>query len=60
MSTILYFRLMQACIDLTFDYVHSRKQFDTKIGEFQLIQVCLRPQIMLNINITLTYYVYYS
>ncbi|KAF0710801.1 isovaleryl-CoA dehydrogenase, mitochondrial [Aphis craccivora] len=30
--------LMQACIDLTFDYVHSRKQFDTKIGEFQLIQ----------------------
>ncbi|XP_025208814.1 isovaleryl-CoA dehydrogenase, mitochondrial [Melanaphis sacchari] len=30
--------LMQACIDLTFDYVHSRKQFNTKIGEFQLIQ----------------------
>lgn len=52
MSTILYFRLMQACIDLTFDYVHSRKQFDTKIGEFQLIQVCLRLQIMLNINIS--------
>ncbi|XP_025408387.1 isovaleryl-CoA dehydrogenase, mitochondrial [Sipha flava] len=30
--------LMQACIDLTFDYVHSREQFNTKIGEFQLIQ----------------------
>lgn len=38
---------MQACIDLTFDYVHSREQFNTKIGEFQLIQV--RPQTMLNV-----------
>jgi alkylation response protein AidB-like acyl-CoA dehydrogenase len=36
------FRLMQACIDLTFDYVHSREQFNTKIGEFQLIQVRIR------------------
>lgn len=33
---------MQGSIDLAFDYVHSREQFNTKIGEFQLIQVCLR------------------
>ncbi|VVC29074.1 Hypothetical protein CINCED_3A006336 [Cinara cedri] len=30
--------LMQASVDLAFDYVHSREQFKTKIGEFQLIQ----------------------
>jgi len=30
--------LMQACCDTAFNYAHERKQFDTKIGEFQLIQ----------------------
>ncbi|XP_050433378.1 isovaleryl-CoA dehydrogenase, mitochondrial [Adelges cooleyi] len=30
--------LMQASADLAFDYVHSREQFDKKIGEFQMIQ----------------------
>lgn len=29
---------MQACCDVAFDYVHTRKQFNTKIGEFQLMQ----------------------
>ncbi|GBM94169.1 Isovaleryl-CoA dehydrogenase, mitochondrial, partial [Araneus ventricosus] len=30
--------LMQACCDVAFDYVHQRKQFGQRIGEFQLIQ----------------------
>nr|XP_022901928.1 isovaleryl-CoA dehydrogenase, mitochondrial [Onthophagus taurus] len=30
--------VMQACCDLAFGYAHDRKQFDQKIGEFQLIQ----------------------
>lgn len=30
--------IMQACCDVTFDYVHVRKQFGQRIGEFQLIQ----------------------
>ncbi|XP_035212154.1 isovaleryl-CoA dehydrogenase, mitochondrial-like [Stegodyphus dumicola] len=30
--------IMQACCDVTFDYVHQRKQFGQRIGEFQLIQ----------------------
>ena len=30
--------LMQASIDIAFDYAHTRKQFNTRIGEFQLIQ----------------------
>lgn len=31
--------LMQASCDVAFAYAHVRKQFNTKIGEFQLIQV---------------------
>lgn len=30
--------LMQAACDVTFDYVHQRKQFGQAIGEFQLVQ----------------------
>ncbi|RZF40332.1 hypothetical protein LSTR_LSTR006941 [Laodelphax striatellus] len=30
--------IMQACCDIAFDYVNERKQFNQKIGEFQLIQ----------------------
>ncbi|XP_076317798.1 isovaleryl-CoA dehydrogenase, mitochondrial isoform X2 [Tachypleus tridentatus] len=30
--------IMQACCDVSFDYVHQRKQFGKRIGEFQLIQ----------------------
>merc|ERR1711892_1318397 len=30
--------IMQACCDTAFAYAHERKQFETKIGEFQLIQ----------------------
>lgn len=31
--------IMQACCDIAFAYAHARKQFDKRIGEFQLIQV---------------------
>ena len=31
--------LMQASCDTAFAYAHQRTQFDTKIGEFQLLQV---------------------
>lgn len=31
--------IMQACCDVAFGYAHVRKQFNRKIGEFQLIQV---------------------
>lgn len=30
--------IMQACLDVVVPYVHERKQFDTPIGEFQLMQ----------------------
>jgi len=30
--------LMQACMDVVIPYVHDRKQFDTPIGQFQLMQ----------------------
>ncbi|CAL5220408.1 g2419 [Coccomyxa viridis] len=30
--------LMQSCLDVVLPYVHDRKQFGQKIGEFQLIQ----------------------
>ncbi|MDB5492491.1 MAG: acyl-CoA dehydrogenase, N-terminal domain protein [Micavibrio sp.] len=30
--------IMQACMDLVIPYIHDRKQFDTPIGEFQLMQ----------------------
>jgi isovaleryl-CoA dehydrogenase len=30
--------IMQACLDLVLPYVHQRKQFETAIGEFQLMQ----------------------
>ncbi|CAH1793946.1 unnamed protein product [Owenia fusiformis] len=30
--------IMQACCDVTFDYVHQREQFGKKIGTFQLMQ----------------------
>lgn len=30
--------LMQACCDVAFDYVHQRKAFGQRIGEFQLMQ----------------------
>lgn len=31
--------IMQACCDVAFSYAHERKQFKTRIGEFQMIQV---------------------
>jgi len=30
--------LMQACCDVSFDYVHNRQQFEQPIGHFQLMQ----------------------
>ncbi|ENN77348.1 hypothetical protein YQE_06174, partial [Dendroctonus ponderosae] len=30
--------IMQACCDIAFSYAHVRKQFNRRIGEFQLIQ----------------------
>jgi isovaleryl-CoA dehydrogenase len=33
--------IMQACLDAVLPYVHERKQFGQKIGEFQLIQAKL-------------------
>ena len=33
--------IMQACLDLTLPYVHERKQFGRRIGEFQLMQARL-------------------
>ncbi|MFN0161969.1 MAG: isovaleryl-CoA dehydrogenase [Burkholderiales bacterium] len=30
--------IMQACLDAVLPYVHERRQFDTPIGEFQLMQ----------------------
>jgi len=35
----IVYRIMQACCDVTFKYVHERRQFNNRIGEFQLIQV---------------------
>ena len=30
--------LMQACLDVVLPYIHDRKQFGQKIGEFQVCQ----------------------
>ncbi|KAF6205019.1 hypothetical protein GE061_019186 [Apolygus lucorum] len=30
--------IMQACCDVAFEYVHARQQFNTPIGQFQLMQ----------------------
>lgn len=30
--------IMQACLDIVLPYIHDRKQFNTSIGEFQLMQ----------------------
>jgi isovaleryl-CoA dehydrogenase len=30
--------IMQSCMDVVMPYIHDRKQFDTPIGEFQLMQ----------------------
>jgi isovaleryl-CoA dehydrogenase len=30
--------IMQACLDVVLPYVHARKQFNTPIGQFQLMQ----------------------
>lgn len=42
--------LMQAACDVAFEYTHVRKQFGTRIGEFQLLQVglviLLKPKIL--------------
>ena len=35
---IFFSGLMQAACDTAFAYAHERKQFETRIGEFQLIQ----------------------
>lgn len=35
------FRLMQACCDVVFEYVHQRKQFNQPIGHFQMVQAKL-------------------
>ena len=35
---IFFCRIMQACCDVAFEYAHHRKQFDTPIGHFQLMQ----------------------
>ena len=35
---VLTFRIMQAALDLTLEYVHEREQFGQKIGTFQLMQ----------------------
>ena len=35
-------RIMQACVDTAFAYVHERKQFNRRIGEFQMMQVSFR------------------
>jgi isovaleryl-CoA dehydrogenase len=31
-------RIMQAALDLTLEYTHTREQFNKKIGTFQLMQ----------------------
>lgn len=37
---------MQAACDVAFEYVHIRKQFNTRIGEFQLMQVSLCASVI--------------
>ena len=35
--------LMQACLDVVLPYIHDRKQFGQKIGEFQVCWSLLQP-----------------
>jgi len=48
--------IMQACCDTAFNYAHERKQFNTRIGEFQLIQAKMADMYTtLNVCRTYTY-----
>lgn len=46
--------IMQACCDIAFSYAHVRKQFNKRIGEFQLIQVAFEVSDKLISNIDST------
>jgi len=46
--------LMQAACDTAFAYAHERKQFNTKIGEFQLIQAKM-AEMYANLSAVRTY-----
>jgi hypothetical protein len=39
-------RIMQAALDLTLEYTHTREQFNKKIGTFQLMQGKLAGKLM--------------
>jgi len=44
--------IMQACCDVTFKYVHERQQFNTRIGEFQLIQVAMATLMIIQLVVS--------
>lgn len=40
--------IMQACCDIAFNYAHERKQFNTVIAEFQMMQVSSGESLQFN------------
>jgi isovaleryl-CoA dehydrogenase len=47
---------MQAALDLTLEYTHTREQFNKKIGTFQLMQgklAGMSPSLLLSLALSL-------
>lgn len=48
--------IMQNCLDISMDYLHDRKQFNKKIGDFQIMQAKIADMYtMLQASRTFTY-----
>jgi isovaleryl-CoA dehydrogenase len=44
-------RIMQAALDLTLEYTHTREQFNKKIGTFQLMQGKLAGEFYVSVSL---------
>ncbi len=48
--------LMQAALDVVLPYIHERKQFGQKIGEFQVLQRCMDSNVFVIVYMQMDWY----